>query len=118
MNRLSTLALVMLAASPAFAAEKTLDRTFQVSAGGSLTVEADSASVYVSGGDSNQVKVHIVARGAEKDLADTTLESAERMLAVADAELYAAKAAGRNRVSGAGGAQPEAAAPSRARLVQ
>ncbi len=77
MNRLSTLALVMLAASPAFAAEKTLDRTFQVSAGGSLTVEADSASVYVSGGDSNQVKVHIVARGAEKDLADTTLEATQ-----------------------------------------
>ena len=34
--------------------------------------------------------------------ADTTLDSAEKMLAVADAELYAAKAAGRNRVSGTG----------------
>jgi len=34
--------------------------------------------------------------------ADTTLQSAERMLAEADAELYAAKAAGRNRVSGSG----------------
>ena len=34
--------------------------------------------------------------------ADTSLQSAERMLAEADAELYAAKAAGRNRVSGSG----------------
>jgi diguanylate cyclase (GGDEF)-like protein len=34
--------------------------------------------------------------------ADTSLDSAERMLAAADAELYAAKAAGRNRVSGTG----------------
>jgi diguanylate cyclase (GGDEF)-like protein len=34
--------------------------------------------------------------------ADTALQSAERMLAAADAELYAAKAAGRNRVSGSG----------------
>jgi PleD family two-component response regulator len=34
--------------------------------------------------------------------AETTLDSAEKMLAVADAELYAAKAAGRNRVSGTG----------------
>jgi PleD family two-component response regulator len=34
--------------------------------------------------------------------ADTSLQSAERMLAAADAELYAAKAAGRNRVSGSG----------------
>jgi diguanylate cyclase (GGDEF)-like protein len=34
--------------------------------------------------------------------ADTSYESVERMLAEADAELYAAKAAGRNRVSGTG----------------
>jgi diguanylate cyclase (GGDEF)-like protein len=49
--------------------------------------------------------------------ADTSLDSAERMLAVADAELYAAKAAGRNRVCGSG---PSIAAPaaSRPRLVQ
>jgi len=47
--------------------------------------------------------------------ADTSLDSAERMLAVADAELYAAKAAGRNRVCGSGGSVAPA---SRPRLVQ
>jgi diguanylate cyclase (GGDEF)-like protein len=43
--------------------------------------------------------------------ADTSFESAERMLAEADAELYAAKAAGRNRVSGTGSSlrEPRAA---------
>jgi len=34
--------------------------------------------------------------------ADTSLDSGERMLAAADAELYACKAAGRNCVSGTG----------------
>jgi diguanylate cyclase (GGDEF)-like protein len=50
--------------------------------------------------------------------ADTTLDSAERMLAVADAELYAAKAAGRNRVSGTGASLLATHEPARARLVQ
>jgi diguanylate cyclase (GGDEF)-like protein len=46
--------------------------------------------------------------------ADTSHESAERMLAEADAELYAAKAAGRNRVSGTGSSLREVpAAPVR-----
>ena len=51
--------------------------------------------------------------------ADTSLDSAERMLAAADAELYAAKAAGRNRVSGSGASLLcEADPQARARLVQ
>ena len=51
--------------------------------------------------------------------ADTSLDSAERMLATADAELYAAKAAGRNRVSGTGASLlDQTTAAPRARLVQ
>ncbi len=56
---------------------KKLDRTFGVSPGGTLTVDADSASVQVSGVDSDQVTVHMTARGSEKDLADTTLEAVQ-----------------------------------------
>lgn len=77
MNRYSAIALVLLAASTAQAAEKKLDRTFTVSPGGTLTVVADSASVRVSGTDTSQVTVHMRARGSEKDLADTTLEAAQ-----------------------------------------
>ena len=51
--------------------------------------------------------------------ADTSLDSAERMLAQADAELYAAKAAGRNRVSGSGASLlGQTQAKPRARMVQ
>jgi hypothetical protein len=66
-----------LAASTAHAAEKKLDRTFTVSPGGTLTVNADSASVRVSGADTTQVIVHMSARGSEDDLADTQLEAAQ-----------------------------------------
>ena len=77
MNRFSAIALVLLAATSANAAEKKLDRTFTVSAGGSLTVDADSASVNVSGAETNQVIVHMSARGADKDLADMTFEAVQ-----------------------------------------
>ncbi len=51
--------------------------------------------------------------------ADTSLDSADRMLAAADADLYAAKAAGRNRVSGSGASLlVGSGSQSRARLVQ
>ena len=41
MNRYSAIALVLLAAGPAHAAEKTVDRTFNVAPGGALIVDAD-----------------------------------------------------------------------------
>jgi hypothetical protein len=44
MTRYSAIALILLAASSAHAAEKTLERTFTVSPGGALIVDADSAS--------------------------------------------------------------------------
>ena len=68
MTRYLAFALVLLAAGPAHAEEKTLDRTFAVSPGGTLTVDADSASVRVVGHDSNQVVVRIIVRGLEDEL--------------------------------------------------
>lgn len=78
MTRYSAIALVLFAAGTANAAEKTLDRTFTVSAGGSLIVDSDSASVYVSGRDTNQVTVRIVAHGTENELASMRLEAAQK----------------------------------------
>ena len=77
MNRYSAIALVLLAAGSANAAERNLDRTFTVSPGGTLIVDADSASVQVSGVDTNQVTVHMSARGSEEDLANTKLEASQ-----------------------------------------
>jgi DUF4097 and DUF4098 domain-containing protein YvlB len=77
MSRFSVLALVLLAASPAHAGEKTLDRTFKVSPGGSLVVEADGASIKVSGADSNEVTVRMRVRGSEKELAAMTLDATQ-----------------------------------------
>lgn len=77
MLRLSALALVLLFAGAAHAAEKTLDRTFTVSPGGSLVVEADGASVKVSGTDTDKVTVRMRVRGSEKELEAMTLEATQ-----------------------------------------
>jgi DUF4097 and DUF4098 domain-containing protein YvlB len=74
MTRILAIALVLLAAGCAGAAEKNVERTFTVSAGGTLIVDADSASVRVSGTDTNQVVVHMSARGSEEDLATAKLD--------------------------------------------
>jgi len=78
MSRLSAIALVLLAAGPVQAAEKTLDRTFTVSPGGTLVVDADGAAIRVSGNDSNQVVVHMVFRGSEKNLAEMKLDAVQK----------------------------------------
>jgi DUF4097 and DUF4098 domain-containing protein YvlB len=78
MSRLSAIALVLLAAGSAQAAERTLDRTFTVSPGGTLVVDADGASIHVSGNDSNQVIVHMVVHASEKELADLKLEAFQK----------------------------------------
>jgi DUF4097 and DUF4098 domain-containing protein YvlB len=78
MPRFPALALLLLAASTAQAADKTFDRTFTVSPGGSLIVEADGASVMVSGADSNQVVVRMIVRGSEKELAEMTLDATQK----------------------------------------
>jgi opacity protein-like surface antigen len=59
MPRILAIALILLVASPAQAADKTLDRTFAVSPGGSLVVDADGASIRVSGADTSQVTVRM-----------------------------------------------------------
>ena len=78
MIRYSAIALVLLAASSADAAEKKVERTFTVSPGGALIVDADSASVHVSGGATNQVTVRMIARGSDKDLASTKLDAFQK----------------------------------------
>jgi DUF4097 and DUF4098 domain-containing protein YvlB len=77
MTRFSVIAIALMAASPAFAAEKTFDKTFTVSPGGSLVVDADSASVRVSGGDTNQVTVHMTARASEEELAGMKFDAVQ-----------------------------------------
>jgi DUF4097 and DUF4098 domain-containing protein YvlB len=72
-----TIALALLAAGPLQAGEKKLDRTFTVSPGGSLLVEADGATVQVTGNDGNQVVVHMAIRGPDKDFAKTTLDAVQ-----------------------------------------
>jgi hypothetical protein len=76
--RYSAIALIFLAAGSAQAAEKTLDKTFTVTSGGTLTVDADAASVEVSGGDTNQVTVHMRYRASDEELARTVLDAAQK----------------------------------------
>jgi len=78
MLRLSAIALVLIAAGSAHAAEKTLDRTFTVSPGGELVVDADGASVHVSAIDGNQVIVHMVFGGSERNLDDIKLDAIQK----------------------------------------
>ena len=78
MTRYSAIAFFLLAASSTHAADKTLERTFTVSPSGALIVDADSASVQVSGTATNQVTVRMSAHGPDKDLAATTLDAFQK----------------------------------------
>ena len=78
MLRLTAIALVLIAAGSAQAAEKTFDRTFTVSPGGELVVEADGAGVHVSGNDGSQVIVHMAVSGSDKELADMKLDAIQK----------------------------------------
>ncbi len=75
MTRSLCIALILLAASSVDAAEKSLNRTFEVSPGGTLTVDADAGSVRVSGADTNQVTVRMSVRDSEDNLANTNLDA-------------------------------------------
>jgi DUF4097 and DUF4098 domain-containing protein YvlB len=74
----NALGLCLLACSLTVqAAEKRLDRTFSVTAGGRLTIESDGSDLRVEGTSGNQVEVHILMKGSEKALERITL-TAER----------------------------------------
>lgn len=77
MPRHLTLCLLLLAAGTAHAADKSFDRTFTVSPGGTLIVDADGASIKVSGADTNRVTVHMSVRASERDLADMRLDATQ-----------------------------------------
>ena len=77
MRRYLAIALISIAAASAQAGEKKLDRTFNVAPGGALTVDADGATVKVSGNDSNQVVVRMIIRGPDKDFAKTRLDAVQ-----------------------------------------
>ena len=62
-------------ASAASTEGKSLNRTFNVSPGGMLTVDADGADISVIGGDGNTVAVRIEARGSQSELEDLTLSA-------------------------------------------
>ena len=78
MYRYSAIALALLAVSSACAAEKKVERSFTVTPGGILTVDADSAAVDVKGNDTNQVTVRMTARGPSEDLATATLDASQK----------------------------------------
>lgn len=59
------------------AAEKRLDRTFAVTPGGHLTVDADGSDIAVSGTDSAEVVVQIVMTGSQRAV-DAMITSAEQ----------------------------------------
>lgn len=67
----------VLVATPAVAAEKNFDRSFDVSQGGRLKVDADGGSIAVTGTDGQKVIVQIRATGDE-DRLDNLQFSADR----------------------------------------
>ena len=68
------LCLSLLSAG-AHAAEKRVDRTFDVKPGGVLVVDADGSNITVRGTDANQVAVHILAIGSQDTIDRMTLSA-------------------------------------------
>jgi hypothetical protein len=72
-----TLISAVLASSALHAAEKELDRSFDVSSGGRLSVNVDGGQIVVSGTDASRVVVRMRAKGSDERLEKVTM-SAER----------------------------------------
>ena len=64
------LALVLLVAASAPAGQKRFEKKFQVSPGGTLTINTDAGSVRLIGGSSNEVSVTADIRGRDRDVDD------------------------------------------------
>lgn len=62
-------------ACAAQAGERRLDKAFTVAHGGTLTVDVDGGVVNVTGGEGNQVVVHIVVTGSDSSLDKATLSA-------------------------------------------
>ena len=77
MNRHGILLAIVLAfvASAASAEEKNLNKTFTVTPGGMITVDADRADITVTGGNTNTVVVRIEARGSQSELDELKLSA-------------------------------------------
>lgn len=64
-----------LASSIAAAAERKLDKTFDVAPGGKLTVDADGTDIIVTGTDAHKVAVEIFAKGSRRRVEGMTLSA-------------------------------------------
>jgi DUF4097 and DUF4098 domain-containing protein YvlB len=87
------LASLLAFAAPTLAAEKVFDRTFTVTPGGLLTVNADAADISVESGSTDKVVVHIVASASQSEL-DALDLSAEQTSSGVTVEALKAKSRG------------------------
>ncbi len=71
----AAITIALCATAPANAAEKLLNRSFDVNSGGRLAVEVDGGSVAVVGSDTQKVVVRIRATGSEDRLEDLELSA-------------------------------------------
>jgi DUF4097 and DUF4098 domain-containing protein YvlB len=98
--RCSLLTALVTAATPALAAEKTLDRTFKVAAGGRLDVTAEVADIEVNSGSNTEVVVRIVMTGAQDALDAITLNAEQKDNNVAVTALTKERRSERGRLEG------------------
>jgi DUF4097 and DUF4098 domain-containing protein YvlB len=57
------------------AGERRLDKTFTVAPGGSLTVDIEGGAISVTGGQGNQVVVHVVVKGSDSSIEEMNLSA-------------------------------------------
>jgi Putative adhesin len=72
----AAISMTLCAATSAIAAEKELNRSFEVATGGRLSVDVEGGTVIVSGSDTNHVVVRMRARGSEERLKELTMAAA------------------------------------------
>ncbi len=65
--------LILLPLSCSKAAEKTFDKKFTVSPGGTLVIDTDAGSVDIAGTAGNEVSISAIVKGRERDVQDFTI---------------------------------------------